>query len=279
MFIQKDIAEYYDTTQVHYEKWWNLKKHLSLHYGIWNKSTKTFGDAINNTNKLLLESCGISESDKVLDAGCGIGGAAFFINKTTNARVTGISLSQKQISSAQKIAAKNQLSEVEFSVMDFSNTTFPSESFDVVWACESVCHAPNKVDFIKESFRLLKKGGKLILCDFFLTDNNQKDKFNWIDKWKMTWAVPDFVTIDLFNKDLKSVGFNNIDHWDYTDSIRKSARRMYYASLLGAIPSEVYNLLNPNVSRFAKTHYKCGRYQYKALNENLWRYKMILAEK
>ena len=126
---------------------------------------------------------------------------------------------------------------------------------------------------------MLKKGGKLILCDFFLTDENQKDNSQWIDKWKMTWAVPDFVTLGHFNKDLKTVGFNNIEHWDYTDDIRKSARRMYYASLLGAIPSEVYNLFNPNVSRFAKTHYKCGRYQYKALNENLWRYKMILAEK
>jgi len=54
---------------------------------------------------------------------------------------------------------------------------------------------------------------------------------------------------------------------------------MYHFSLLGMIPSELYNLFHPNVSRFAKTHYKCGYYQYKALQNHLWKYKVVLAIK
>jgi len=280
MFTQKDVAEYYDTTQIHYEKWWNLRKHLSLHYGIWDENTKTFGASIMNTNNLLLQSSNISDSDEVLDAGCGVGGAAIFINKHTNAKVTGISLSQKQISIAKEIVSKNDMTgKVEFHLMDFINTTFPSESFDVIWACESVCQVSNKIDFIEESFRLLKKGGRLIMCDFFLTDKNKEDKHHWIDKWKTTWAVPNFVSADFFKINLKHRGFHTIKSWDYTENVKKSARRMYYASLLGAIPSEVYNLFHPNVSKFAKNHYKCGYYQFKALNKNLWKYNMILAVK
>jgi len=280
MFEKKDIAEYYNTTQTHYEQWWNLKKHLSLHYGIWDEKTKTFGDAIINTNKILLKLSQISGTDKVLDAGCGVGGAAFFINKSTNAKVIGISLSEKQISLAKKTAIDNNVEDkVEFHIMDFTNTTFPSESFDVIWACESVCHASNKVDFIEECFRLLKKGGRLILCDFFLTDTNQDDKKQWIYKWKTTWAVQDFVTKDYFVTNLQQKGFHTINTWNHTDDIRKSAKRLYYASLIGFIPSIIYNLFHPNISRFAKTHYKCGYYQYRALNENLWNYNIILAEK
>ena len=54
---------------------------------------------------------------------------------------------------------------------------------------------------------------------------------------------------------------------------------MYYAALLGALPSELYNLSHPNVSRFAKVHYKSGLYQYKALKRGLWKYMVFCAEK
>ena len=54
---------------------------------------------------------------------------------------------------------------------------------------------------------------------------------------------------------------------------------MYHTSIIGALPSEIYNLFHPKVSRFAKTHYKCGYYQYKALKEGLWKYWIMLAVK
>lgn len=280
MFQQNDIAEYYNTTQVHYENWWGLRKNLSLHYGIWDESTKNFNESLKNTNKTLLKLASISESDRVLDAGCGVGGAAFFINETTKAKVVGISLSNKQLSLANEQAKERGLKgKVEFYNMDFTNTNFESESFDVVWACESVCHAANKADFIKEAYRLLKKGGKLIMSDFFIVDENQIDKNRWIDKWKATWAVPDFVTASFFKDELENKGFSTATVYNYTSNIKRSARRMYFAGLLGGVSSWVYRQYNPKVSRFAKDHYKCGIYQYKALKENLWTYNVIMAEK
>ena len=100
-----------------------------------------------------------------------------------------------------------------------------------------------------------------------------------MDKWKNTWAIPDFVSEDFFKKHLKKKGFNEINSWDYTENIKKGAKRMYYASFLGAIPSGVYSIFNPKVSKYASNHYKCGYYQYKALKSNLWKYNMILAIK
>ena len=79
MFSTKDVAEYYDSTQLHYENWWSLKSNLSLHYGMWEERTKTFSESLKNTNEVLLKISGILETVKVLDAGCGFGGAAFFI--------------------------------------------------------------------------------------------------------------------------------------------------------------------------------------------------------
>jgi len=84
MFTTKEVANYYNSTQNHYINWWNLKKSLSLHYGIWDDSTKSFAQSLANTNSVLLDLTDITSTDQVLDAGCGVGGAAFpsiLINK------------------------------------------------------------------------------------------------------------------------------------------------------------------------------------------------------
>ena len=280
MYQQEEVAEYYNTTQNHYEKWWSLKKHLSLHYGIWDETTKTHGDALENTNRILITRAGIKSTDIVLDAGCGVGGAAFFIHQETGATVTGISLSEKQIALANLMTTEKGLSEkVNFQLMDFTNTSFPAQHFDVVWCCEAMCHAQDKSAFIKECFRVLKPSGRLVISDYFLPENEVKDKNNWLKKWCDTWAMHSFDTADDFKSRLQENGFKNINNYDYSSNIKKSAKRMYYAALLGAASSEVYNFFHPKVSRFAKTHYRSGYYQYKALKEGLWEYDVIVGKK
>ncbi|MFZ1807795.1 MAG: methyltransferase domain-containing protein [Cyclobacteriaceae bacterium] len=280
MFKAEDIAEYYNTTQIHYEQWWDLARSYSLHYGIWNDTIKNFTEAAINTNKVMMELSEIQDDDRILDAGCGVGGAAIFLCLQKNVRVTGITLSQKQIDFANALANKKGLSDsVDFQLMDYTQTSYPDESFDVIWACESVSSCPDKSLFINEAHRLLKKGGKLILSDCFLTEDNQFDSKNWTKKWGKTWAVSNLSSGQSFVKTLDRIGFSNTKMIDYTNHIQRSAKRMYYASLLAAIPSELYKIINPKVSRFAKNHYKCGIYQYKALRENLWRYKVIVSVK
>ena len=280
MFSNRDLADYYNNTQVHYEQWWQLDKTLSLHYGIWENGVKSFNDSLTNTNRVMMDLGGIQESAKVLDAGCGVGGAAIFLNQQKKANVIGVTLSEKQHEFATQAAHKNGVSEnVKFHLMDYTQTSFEDESFDVVWACESVSSSSDKTDFIKEAYRLLRKGGKLIMSDFFITKDDQSDPNEWMKKWGATWGISNFVSEKYFIDHLEKTGFQNRKTYDYTSQITKSAKRMYYAALLGAIPSEIYNLFNPNVSNFAGTHYKCGYYQYRALQKDLWKYIIVTAQK
>lgn len=280
MFTNRDVANYYNVTQLHYENWWGLKKNHALHYGIWEDGIKNSDEAIANTNRIMMELSGITAGDHVLDAGCGVGGAAIYLSSNCNAKVTGITLSEKQLDFANRLAIEKNLTDlVSFHLMDYTQTNFADESFDVVWACESMTHAADKASFIREAYRILKKEGRLIVCDFFKTDENRPDKKNWIKKWMHTWFADDLSTADSFVKQLDKYGFINTRQFDYTSGIFKTAKKLYYASLLGALPAELYNLTHPGVSKYSKNHYKCGYYQFRALKAGLWCYQVIVAKK
>jgi cyclopropane fatty-acyl-phospholipid synthase-like methyltransferase len=48
-------------------------------------------------NEVMIETAEIKSTDKVLDAGCGVGGSSIFMANKIGCNVTGISLSEKQI--------------------------------------------------------------------------------------------------------------------------------------------------------------------------------------
>ena len=49
-------------------------------------------------------------------------------------------------------------------VMDALAMEFPDNSFDLVWACESGEHMPDKAAYVAEMSRVLKPGGTLVIA-------------------------------------------------------------------------------------------------------------------
>ncbi|MBP6624977.1 MAG: methyltransferase domain-containing protein [Chitinophagaceae bacterium] len=279
MFSTKDIADYYNQTQNHYTIWWNLKKTRAVHYGIWFPETKNFAEALKNTNIEMAKLANIQSTDYVLDAGCGVGGSSLYLGTQIGCRVKGITLSEKQYQTAlEHIQHEACADKVSIEINDFTQTNYPPETFDVIWACESSCHASPKSSFIQEAYRLLKPGGRLIVCDYFLTDSGLQDPYLDLKHWGETWAITEFNTEKNYIHQLQETGFDLKHQIDYTKEITPSAKRMYHSYLLGWLPSNLYNLTH-NTSRFAKTHYLSGKYQYRALQRGEWRYAMILAVK
>ena len=278
MFEQKDIAAYYDQTEVHYRRFWNLQKSNALHYGIWEKGIKSFDESLSNTNKKLAQIAQIKSSDKILDAGCGVGGSAIFLAENYNCKIKGISLSARQINKAKQNAdASNFEHLLKFEQKDYCKTGFPDNSFDLVWALESVGSASVKADFIKEAKRVLKNGGRLIIADYFKTSNYSIEDEKLMKIWLNGWAIADIETAEHFRSELENAGFSKIKVKDFTKEITKSSKRMFIASILGFFGTKAYNLFY-DASYFSKIHYKSGIAQYRALRKGLWKYKIIYAE-
>jgi tocopherol O-methyltransferase len=277
--MQQDVSAYYTQTQNHYQRWWNLDRGMSLHYGLWYPETRTLFEALKNTNKFMAELAGIVEGEHVLDAGCGVGGAAVFLAGTFAARVTGISLSELQVETARKNVIKHKVNKLtEFHVADFVDTNFNDASFDVIWACESSSHGPDKKRMLKEWHRLLKPGGRLVILDFFKQPHLSPENENLVQKWCDLWAMSPLVTADQQSSFLSSHGFT-IDHQeDLTSYIVPTIKWMYRSYLIGSLPSMLYNIVF-GARKYSRNHYKSGLYQYRAYKRSCWGYYAFLAQK
>lgn len=278
MFTNKEIARHFELCEEHYRNWWNLTKSHSMHYGYWDNTTNNLHQALMKINKIMSAKVLISDKDHVLDAGCGVGGSSLWLAKNIGCRVTGITLSEKQMKQAEQSALKQGLMHIDFFQEDYTNTRFPSASFDVIWAIESVCYAQNKANFLNEAYRLLKPGGRIIVADFFKApDLEGKDK-QLIEKMAYGWAVSDFATIENFKVHAEKTGFAKIAIEDATIPITPSARKLYMYSFPGMLLSKLYAVFY-NPTELSKKHARTIYLQYKGLKKGLWKYQIFQAIK
>ncbi len=147
---KEQIIDYYDTCESDYRLLWDLDYSHAMHAGYWDESTRSLREALKRENEILAEIVGIKKGEHVLDAGCGVGGSAIFLAQTFECQVVGITLSEKQVQAACLKANQAGVKDrVTFKVMDYTCTDFPSESFDIIWGIESICHANNKLTLRK----------------------------------------------------------------------------------------------------------------------------------
>ena len=274
------IVHYYETCEEDYRLFWDLAHSHAMHAGYWDETTKTLREALQRENEILAERAQIKSSDHVLDAGCGIGGSSLYLAQNYHCQVTGITLSQKQVETAQKLAQQKGLeNQVHFEVMDYTHTTFPDHSFDVVWGVESICHTLNKRLFIKEAFRLLKPKGRLIVADGFAKQAvySAKDQVK-MDAWLQGWGVSTLAQASYFERDLQEEGFTPIHFEDITTHVIPSSRRLYWISWPAWPLSKIGEWLNWRQPSQTANIYG-ARCQYLTLKKGLWQYGIFYAEK
>lgn len=274
------IIDYYRDTENSYKDSWDLDNSLAIHYGYWDQKVKSFPESLIRMNEVMIETAAIKSTDYVLDAGCGIGGSSIFLAKTLGCKVTGISLSKQQVDKANILANRDGVeSKVSFEVMNYSATSFPDNSFNVVWGCESICYAENKSDFIREAYRLLKPGGRIVIADGFVSDfdNNQHPV---IRKWLDGWQVNFLETPERFGQFMKDAGFKDVCYRNISRETTHSSRRLlkyYYLGNLYLLWKKI-NFSKPATEIQKKNILAC-KYQYVGMKRSLWQYGLFVGRK
>ena len=183
---------YYNLATDLYEYGWGSSFHFCrFAYG------EAFGQAIARHEHFLAHMMGLRDDMEVLDVGCGVGGPAREICKFSGARITGLNNNDYQIERATRYAAREGLGHkltyvkgdfmVCFMCNSFSTVhklissvskqqmSFPSNSFDAVYAIEATVHAPSLEGVYSQIFRVLKPGGVFGVYEWLMTEAYDND--------------------------------------------------------------------------------------------------------
>ena len=158
---KKNVAHHYDIDENLYKLF--LDKDMQYSCAYFHNPNISLEQAQKDKKHHIINKLQINENMKVLDIGCGWGGMAIEIAKSTGAKVKGITLSENQFKTASERAHKEGLSEkVTFALQDYRNE---KERYDRIVSVGMFEHVGVKYfkTYFQKTNEILKDKGVFLL--------------------------------------------------------------------------------------------------------------------
>ena len=143
-----------------------------VHWGYWHEtpdsacSPTEYGTAAEELCRVVCDTAGIRDGQRILDVGCGFGGTIASLNERfTDLQMVGVNIDPRQLDRATELVQPCNKNSVHFVEADAANIPINNARFDVILAVECLFHF-DRQGFFAEARRLLNQGGNLTLSDF-----------------------------------------------------------------------------------------------------------------
>jgi cyclopropane fatty-acyl-phospholipid synthase-like methyltransferase len=232
--VARRVAEYYDaSTKPFYLDRWHPE---DLHFGLFpaGSDARDHHTAVKAMTAAVVSPARIESGEHVLDAGCGVGGAALDIARDCSARVLGVTVSPVQVEMATGRAKAASLAHLaRFEQADCS-TRLPCEdaSIDAVVSLEAACHFADKPSFLRECRRVLGPGGRLAASDWMAAEGTSPaDEHEYLHPVCEAWRLAGLASPGLWAAMLDDAGFQVRECVDLAEAVMPNARILARARL------------------------------------------------
>lgn len=157
------VALHYDELDPAYRAIWG--EHV--HHGYWRSGRETVPEATEALSDLVAARLNLRPGLKVCDIGCGYGATAIGFVKRHEVEAVGFTLSAAQ----QRVALAHDVPGFSCLCRDWLENGQPDTSFDRAYAIESSEHMVDKERFFTEASRVLRPGGRLVVCAWLEGEN------------------------------------------------------------------------------------------------------------
>jgi tocopherol O-methyltransferase len=158
------VAAHYDDLDLYYRTLWG--EHV--HHGLFEQRGMTPEQATRRLISVVADQAEIGEGSDVCDVGCGYGGTARTLAREKGARVTALTVSEAQHAYARNTdpGADNP----RYLLCNWLENDLADSTFDVVLSIESSEHMPDLGAFFDEAARVLRPGGRMVVCAWLTRD-------------------------------------------------------------------------------------------------------------
>lgn len=207
-----DVASHYDELDTVYRALWG--EHV--HHGFWRDPRLTSAEAVLALSDLVGGQLAFRPGDRLVDIGCGYGGTARRF-ASRGAAVTGFTLSSAQI------AATPFAPGVTLYCRDWMENGLPAAAFEGAYAIESTEHMADKRRFFAEARRVLKPGGRLVVCAWLAAEHPSNAAVRFLlEPICREGRLPGMGAASDYHSMAEAAGLQLVEHSDISRQVRRT---------------------------------------------------------
>jgi SAM-dependent methyltransferase len=243
-FSSADVRAYYEANTDAFVRHGQGGALGAIHRAVWGPGVVTREQAFRYVDDLIvreIDALALARPAHVVDLGCGIGASLIYLARRRGIAGTGFTISPAQArQGSEGIAALGLSDRLRVREGDYCALPDDVEPADLVYAIESFVHGPSPERFFAEAARVLRPGGRLVICDDVRQGELSKQAARTVAQFTRGWHVNSLLTAKDWQFRAAGAGFVHVETIDLTPYLQLGRPRdraiAFLAGTVGWLP-------------------------------------------